>query len=38
VVRVVAGHTSRDKSVAIDGLDAEEVRRRLAPQFGLPAL
>lgn len=37
-VRVVGGHTSRDKSVAIDGIDAEEVRRRLAPQFGGPAL
>jgi hypothetical protein len=37
-VRVVAGHASRDKSVAIDGLGAEEIRGRLARHFGDPAL
>jgi uncharacterized protein YggU (UPF0235/DUF167 family) len=29
-VRVVAGHTSRDKLVAVDGLSPEETERRLA--------
>lgn len=33
-VRVIAGHTSRDKSVAVDGLGAEEVLRRLARRLG----
>lgn len=28
-VRIVAGHTSRDKVVAIDGLASDELRRRL---------
>lgn len=37
-VRVVAGHTSRDKSVAIEGLGVEEIRRRLAALFTGPAL
>src|SRR5262245_11261614 len=37
-VRVVAGHASRNKSVAIDGLPAEEIRRRLARHQGDPAL
>src|SRR5262245_23986427 len=33
-VRVVAGRTSRDKSVVIEGLGAEEVRGRLARHLG----
>lgn len=33
-VRVIAGLTGRDKSVAIDGLEPDAVRRRLAPLFG----
>ena len=37
-VRVVAGHSSRDKSVAIDGLTIEEIRRRLALHLADPAL
>jgi len=28
-IRVVAGHTSREKLLAIDGLNGDEVRRRL---------
>lgn len=37
-VRVVSGHASRDKTVAIEGLGAEEIRRRLALHGADPAL
>jgi uncharacterized protein (TIGR00251 family) len=33
-VRVVGGHASRDKSVVIEGLGAEEIRGRLAHHLG----
>ena len=32
-VRVVLGHTSRDKLVGVDGMDEEEVRRMLDGQL-----
>jgi len=33
-VRLLAGHASRDKSLEVDGLSADEVRRRLVSRFG----
>ena len=29
-VAIVSGHTSRDKTVALDGIDNDEIERRLA--------
>jgi len=37
-VCVVAGRAGRDKAVTIEGLDAEEIRRRLASHLGDGAL